>query len=192
MNKLLFMMLIAFTTINTINAQTATKQIKPISTTQSVVKWKGSMLFNFGQHYGTVKFEEGQLEFRGNELSGGNFIVNMSTMANTDGGYNEGLMDHLKNEDFFDVQKHPKAKFVLTKIEPVKNGDMRITGNLTIKGITKPVIANAHLDRSNRSFGTRLKIDRTEWNIVYSTKGNVEVKDYAISDAIELDVLIQY
>jgi polyisoprenoid-binding protein YceI len=49
---------------------------------------------------------------------------------------------HLKSKDFFDVATHPTAKFVSTKV--VATGDKAtITGNLTIKGITKPVVLQA-------------------------------------------------
>ena len=49
---------------------------------------------------------------------------------------------HLKSKDFFDVATHPTAKFVSTKV--VATGDKAtITGDLTIKGITKPVVLQA-------------------------------------------------
>ncbi len=49
---------------------------------------------------------------------------------------------HLKSKDFFDVATHPTAKFVSTKV--VATGDKAtITGDLTIKGITKPVVLHA-------------------------------------------------
>jgi polyisoprenoid-binding protein YceI len=49
---------------------------------------------------------------------------------------------HLKSKDFFDVATHPTAKFVSTKV--VATGDKAtITGDLTIKGVTKPVVLQA-------------------------------------------------
>ncbi|WP_228851565.1 YceI family protein [Aegicerativicinus sediminis] len=192
MNKLFFTIALTVLAFTLSNSQTKNEVIKTISISESVVNWKGSMLFSFGGHYGTVNFKDGTLKFNSGKLTGGTFIVDMTTMVNTDGGFNEGLMDHLKNEDFFNVPKYPSATFVITEIEELKDGNLRITGDLTIKGMTKSVFAEAKLDKTNNKFETRLKIDRTDWDIVYGAKGHVNIKDYAISDAIELEVEIQY
>ena len=47
--------------------------------------------------------------------------------------------DHLKNADFFDVAKFPKITFKSTKVEKAADG-LKVTGDLTIKGVTKPVV----------------------------------------------------
>jgi polyisoprenoid-binding protein YceI len=47
---------------------------------------------------------------------------------------------HLKSPDFFDVEKFPTMKFVSTKVEKAGNNKMKVTGNLTIKGVTKQVV----------------------------------------------------
>ena len=74
----------------------------PIDVASSIVNWRGSMLFSFGEHYGTVNLKSGQLTLDNGTLTGGDFTVDMTTIANVDGGYNEGLVEHLKNEDFLD------------------------------------------------------------------------------------------
>ena len=62
--------------------------------------------------------------------------------------------------------------------------------NLTIKGIEKPILFDAKLNTDNTKLTAKFKIDRTDWDIIYGTKGKVKVKDYAISDAIEFEVII--
>ena len=47
--------------------------------------------------------------------------------------------EHLKTADFFDVANHPTMTFVSTAIAPAGNGRYRMTGNLTMRGVTKPV-----------------------------------------------------
>ncbi|HEY3381734.1 MAG TPA: YceI family protein [Vicinamibacterales bacterium] len=47
---------------------------------------------------------------------------------------------HLKSADFFDVEKYPTLTFKSTKIEPAGPGKLRMAGNLTIRGVTKPVV----------------------------------------------------
>jgi polyisoprenoid-binding protein YceI len=48
--------------------------------------------------------------------------------------------NHLRSPDFFDVAKYPAMTFKSTKVEKVGEGKLKVTGNLTIKGTTKPVV----------------------------------------------------
>lgn len=161
-----------------------------INTKSSIVNWKGSMLFSFGSHNGTVNFKAGKIIKTNDKITGGTFTVNMSSIINTDGDYSEDLVSHLKSEDFFNVKKHSTAKLVITKVEYKNNGQLKMYANLTIKGIEKPVLFNAKLNADNTKFTTKFKIDRTDWDIIYEVKGVAKVKDYAISDAIEFEVIV--
>ncbi len=78
------------------------------------------------------------------------------------------LTTHLKSRDFFDVQEHPTAKFVSTKITPGSGGKpTEITGNLTLLGNTKEITFPATVEIG--SDGLKLKgsftIDRTEFGM---------------------------
>ncbi|WP_426430637.1 YceI family protein [Winogradskyella sp. HB-48] len=160
-----------------------------INVEKSIVNWKGSMLFSFGEHYGTVNFKEGSLEFKNNEIIGGSFVVDMNTIINTDGEYSEDLVNHLKNEDFFEVYKFWEAKLEFVNFEKIDGGRLKIDANLTIKGITKPmVLYNVDFLPKEKMLYTKFKIDRTDFGINYSSKGVSKFKDYAISDAVELEV----
>ena len=161
-----------------------------INTKSSIVNWKGSMLFSFGSHNGTVNFKSGNIIKTDDKITEGTFVVNMSSIINTDGDYSEDLVNHLKSEDFFNIEKHPTAKLVITKVEYQNNGQLKMHANLTIKGITKPVLFNAKLNADNTKLTTKFKIDRTDWDIIYEAKGVAKVKDYAISDAIEFEVIV--
>ena len=46
---------------------------------------------------------------------------------------------HLRSNDFFDMENHPEIRFVSTAVEQVDAEHYRVTGDLTIKGVTKPV-----------------------------------------------------
>lgn len=61
---------------------------------------------------------------------------------------------HLRGSDFFDVSKHPNARFVSTKVEKTSDNTANITGNLTLKGVTKPVIlATTYIGGGNDPWG---------------------------------------
>jgi polyisoprenoid-binding protein YceI len=159
-----------------------------INVEKSIINWKGSMLFSFGGHYGTVKFIDGKLIKTNSKITGGTFNIDMQTIINTDGDYSEDLIKHLKNEDFFNVEEYPKAKLVLTKVEYFSNGKLRMDAKLTIKGITNSIAFDAELNADNTKLNAKFKIDRTDWNITYGSKGIIKIKDYAISDAMEFEV----
>lgn len=61
---------------------------------------------------------------------------------------NVGVLDeHLKGADFFDAAKYPNITFKSTKVQAISKTKYKITGDLTIKGITKPVVLDAVLNK---------------------------------------------
>lgn len=85
------------------------------------------------------------------------------------------LDTHLKSPDFFDAAKFPEGKFVSTKIV-AKGQTATISGELTLKGVTKPVVLQAHFVgagadmRSTKpyvGFAATATIKRSEWGITY-------------------------
>jgi len=64
-------------------------------------------------------------------------------------GFSPKFNDHLRSADIFDIAKFPAATFKSTKVESVGNGKLKITGDLTIKGITKPVVLDATLNKAS-------------------------------------------
>jgi len=175
----------------------ASEPTKPLDGTflidleKSVVNWRGTMLLNFGEHYGTVAFNQGELKFENGKLVDGTFTVDMNTIANVDGGYNQGLVDHLKNEDFFDVELFPESKLEFKAFEYVDVNRQRIYADMTIKNVTKSInLYNVEFIPSEQKLLTKFKIDRTEFGINYEAKGFAKYKDGAISDAIELEAEI--
>ena len=127
------------------------------------------------------------------QLVGGTVEVDMNTITNENHDSDDGLIDHLKNQDFFDVERFPTAKIVLTKIIPANNGDTNVTGNLTIKGITHPVTFPAKIDGKGGilNMNGKLLIDRTLWDIRYQSGKFFDlIADRAISDSIEFDIKI--
>ena len=93
-------------------------------------------------HQGTLTFSSGEFTYKNNELIGGSFVVDMNTLTVTDEGMDAKgkakLEEHLKSDDFFAVKKFPTATLVLKKVTKTQAG-YKTEGDLTIKGITKPI-----------------------------------------------------
>src|SRR5690606_37288045 len=87
-----------------------------VDTEKSVINWKGYKITGF--HEGTINLKEGALTFENSQLTGGKFVVDMTTISSTDvsGKGKEKLDGHLKNEDFFDVENHPESTLTFTKV----------------------------------------------------------------------------
>lgn len=171
--------------------QLCAQAVIPINLEKSEIKWEGSTLFRLGGHYGTLQLKSGQLEFKNGVLSGGKFVADMNTIVNTDGEYSQDLIDHLKNEDFFEVDSFPKASLILTRVESKPNDSFLLRADLTIKGITNSIeIWNANKVGPSM-YRAIFIIDRTKWNITYGSNSFFSnLGDNVISDAIKLDVLI--
>jgi len=95
----LVLSMFSFTTL-----ETTTVNIDPDN---SIVEWKASKVT--GKHNGTVKVEEGSLTFNDDQLQGGSFTIDMTSLQSTDleGSGKSKLEGHLKSEDFFGVEKFP-------------------------------------------------------------------------------------
>lgn len=164
-----------------------------IDTEKSIIKWSGSKLFQFNDHYGTVKFSKGTFYWSGDMIMGGNFEVDMNSIVNTDGNYNEMLVSHLKNEDFFDVGNHPIAQLKIVEALYVEEDEIRVDALLTIKEVTHPVKFRMSSEKEGGTaiFKTKFVIDRTRWGIKYESKGVLgSVKESIISDAIKFEVVL--
>ena len=165
----------------------------PIDTSKSLVKWTGSNLFKFNKHFGTVKFKNGVFLTKRDSLVGGKFEMDMTSIINTDGKYNEMLVGHLKNEDFFDVKKFPASQLEILEVRYIDRTQLEIKANLTIKNSTEPIAFSATLENVNDTMVLKSKfiIDRIRWKINYESKSLLNsLKDDIISDAIAFEVMV--
>jgi polyisoprenoid-binding protein YceI len=88
------------------------------------------------------------------------------------------LTGHLQSPDFFDVRQFPKASFASTKIEPVsgKPGQYNVTGDLTIRDVTKPITFPAKVTVTDRGLvlTSKFEIKRSEYGITFGPDRVVE------------------
>ena len=171
-----------------------TNMVNNLDLTTSVMTWKGTK--PTGSHNGTVSFTSGGMVVENGVLKEGEFVIDMSTIKNLDMAGSEGagkIEKHLKAPDFFDVALYPSSKFVITSVLQVE-GNMTVTGNLTIKDVTKSITIPASVSTLDgvTTFKSELfNIDRADFNVKYGSKRWIEgLKDKFIDDLVEMSFTV--
>ena len=104
-------------------------------------------------------------------------------------GFSAKFNEHLRSADFFDAAKFPQATFKSTKVEAAGEGKLKVTGDLTIKDITRPVVLDVTLNKAadhpmtkapTIGFDATTTLSRTEFGV-----GNYAP---AVSDEVELRI----
>lgn len=93
--------------------------------------------------YGTFKDFDGSFSFDAANPEASKVNVTINT-ASLDSNHAE-RDKHLRSADFLNVDKHPQARFVSTAVKSTGEGTADITGDLTLNGVTKPVVIQARL-----------------------------------------------
>ncbi|HEX6548640.1 MAG TPA: YceI family protein [Candidatus Dormibacteraeota bacterium] len=94
--------------------------------------------------------------------------------------HNEARDNDLRSSNFLEVEKYPTMSFESTQIEPAGTDRYRLTGNLTIKGVTKPVTLEVvkYGEFNDPQMGHR---------IGYAAQGRINRKDFGMNFAPVLD-----
>jgi len=169
-----------------------TNGAKPVTYTVDVAKstitWVGKKVT--GSHNGTITLKSGTLNVDGKKVTGGTFVMDMTTIKDADGSAK--LEGHLKADDFFGTDKFPTSTFVITKVAG-SGANVNVSGNLTIKGTTKPITFPAtvtvNADGTVSAMAGKITVDRTKYDIRYGSKSFFDgIGDKAIDDNFELAV----
>jgi len=160
-----------------------------IDSEASQLKWTGYHLAKSYEHTGLVKLKSGKLAVNKGVITSGEFVVDMSSLTDTDitdAEKNGKFVNHLKSPDFFDVANNPEAKLVITKSTSAGNGILKTTGNLTIRGITKTIEFDTKLTETKNQIEAvaDLKIVRTDFQVMYGWK----VENAVLSGEFRLEV----
>ncbi|MGZ5211233.1 MAG: YceI family protein [Kaistella sp.] len=143
-------------------------------------------------HDGTVKVKSGNVVMKGNHVVGGTFVLDMTSINATDlsGEYQTKLNNHLKNGDFFEVDKYPTATYTITSLKKNKDKvyNYIVNGNLTVKGKTKAVSFPAKITYSKgvvNLVSDKFSFDRQQFDVAYKAA----MKDVLVKD--EIDMLVK-
>ena len=162
-----------------------------IDVENSKIKWIGEELSG-KNHYGSLKFKNGNLQLDNGKIISGNFTVDMNTINVEDlqGGSKQRLEGHLRSDDFFSVEKFSEAIFEINSSAVVNEdgANQVLSGNLTIKGITHP----AKLEIDN-NWAAKLVFDRSKYDVRFRS-GNFfqNLGDKLIYDEIAISANIVF
>jgi polyisoprenoid-binding protein YceI len=183
---------IALALVVVLSTLSVTAQTKKVNTSASTINWVGKKVT--GAHEGTINLKDGTLVFKGKKLVGGTFVVDMTSMIVTDlkaGQGKEKLEGHLKADDFFGSDKFATATLVFKKLVTKAPNVYTVTGDLTIKGITKPVTFD--LATTTNTATANVKIDRTKYDIKYGSGSFFDsLGDKAINDNFDLAIALKF
>jgi polyisoprenoid-binding protein YceI len=169
-----------------------------LNTDSAYINWTGSKPGK--DHFGVVSVTEGKVNVSEDKIVSGSFTIDLNTITDKDledAEWSGKLVGHLKSPDFFDVAQFPTAKFEIVSVTEKASADsVLITGNLTMKGISKSVsfpafvkIDDSQISASSSTFA----IDRTQWGVNYGSKSIfAELKDKFINDEVKLSLNLSF
>jgi polyisoprenoid-binding protein YceI len=116
------------------------------------------------------------------------------------GSIDTGVVDrdaHLRSADFFDVAHYPEMRFTSTRVERVADDRLRVSGQLTIKGVSREVpldveplgVVNDPWGNERAAFTARTSIDRKDFGLTWNQA--LEAGGVVVGDRIDIEIEIQ-
>lgn len=104
---------------------------------------------------------------------------------------------HLKSADFFDVAQFPEITFKASRFDPVGDGEAKLTGALTIKGVTRDVVlkvdqygqARDPWGNDRAAFSAKTSIDRRDFGLTWNQA--LETGGVVVGDKVEMEIEIE-
>jgi polyisoprenoid-binding protein YceI len=124
--------------------------------------------------------------------------IDVSIEASSVNTKNEQRDEHLKSADFFDVAQFPRITFKSTNIEKKSSDEFQVTGNLTIKDVTKPIVVDVELGgvakdpwgNAKVGYTATGKINRNEFGLTWNAA--LETGGVMVSDEVKFSVEAQF
>lgn len=169
--------------LNTVSEKVPVKESKII--------WKG---YKFaGSHEGTLDLKSGFLLFEDNQISGGTFIIDMTSINCTDlsDKKKEKLEAQISADSFFGIKNYPTASLTIINVVPKENDTYLITADLTIKNHTKSIDFESIVKSPKAS--AYLKIDRTAFDVEFKASGLFDgLKNAVVYNEFDLNIEVMF
>jgi polyisoprenoid-binding protein YceI len=168
--------------------------IPPVDATKSEVGWSAKSVSD--THYGKVQLSKATLEFKDSKLVGGAFEIDMNTITVediTDAKHKSDFIRHITTGDFFQTDQFPIASFVISNVQPISESEFNVSGDITIKEITKQIQFKTNIRKVNeiRTASATIVLDKNQFGIEYGGKDKPgSQKDWFIYDDFTLNVNI--
>lgn len=165
----------------------------------TTLKWEGAKITET-VHHGVVNVTDGMLAVKDGQLDAGNFTIDMNSIVCNDLTEDDGklkLEGHLKSGDFFMTETYPTAKFEITGVEAAPSADgttHKISGNLTIKDVTKGISfpATVNITDASAAAMAKFQINRNEWGVVWGgTLTDQSIKDKLQNNLIKDEITFE-
>ncbi len=163
-----------------------------VNTQTSTANWSGGNVVG-KVHSGTINIASGSFNVEAGNITAGNVAMDMTSIQAIDDGVpNDKLTGHLKADDFFGVEAHPQATFEITAVEAAtadSSATHHISGNLTIRGISKEITipANVSMSDAGLSATSSFSFNRADFEVKYGSGAFFEgLGDKMIKDEVAL------
>lgn len=170
----------------------AANQTLNVDPSASTLEWKATKVT--GAHNGKIKIKSGSLKFNDKDLAGGEFVIDMTSITCEDiesDKFNKKFVNHLHSDDFFSTSKFKTSKLVIKSATLGKGGHYDVEADLTIKGVTKPIMFKANIDHNGKKATATADItfNRANYDIKYKSGSFFEdLGDKLIHDEVKMNV----
>jgi polyisoprenoid-binding protein YceI len=163
-------------------AAPVTYQMDPAHT-DVIAQWSHFGFSNPSMHFGQA---DGVLVYDADNVAASSVQVTLplSSMNSFTAKFDE----HLRSADFFDAAKFPSASFKSTQVEAAGEGRLKVTGELTIKGITKPVVLDVTLNKVGENMMKQPTIGFDAVTTIKRTDFDVGMYAPAVSDEVRIRI----
>lgn len=163
-------------------AAPATYKLDP-NHTQVIASWNhfgySNPIANFGNVDGTLVYDPDKVE-----ASSVNVTLPLSGLD----ALVPDLTEHLRSADFFDAEKWPNATFKSTKVEKGEGNKLKVTGDLTIRDVTRPVVLDVTLNKAGQGRNGEPKVGFNATTTIKRAQFGVAKFIPNVSDDIELRI----
>lgn len=170
----------------------------------SKVNWRATHKGGLAPRWGTLSVSSGELSVADGNVNAGEFTIDMKSLQVDAASVTEAdkkaidLQNHLKNEDFFNVDSYPTATFHITKVsdldlstvkDAVDGANKLVSGNLTLLDSTLNISFPAKIDIQEEKVAveTKFTVNRVDWGIKFGTS-DLDPAEWGISRDIEVGI----
>ncbi len=173
----------------------------------SEVNWKATHKGGLAPRWGIISVTSGELTVADGNVNAGDFTIDMKSLEVDAASVTEAdkkaidLQNHLKSEDFFDVENHATATFHITQVSDldlstvnntVNGANKLVSGNLTLLDSTLNISFPAKIDVQENKVAVEAKftVNRVDWGIKFGTS-ELDPAEWGISRDIEVGVNLE-